>query len=125
MMWVLKRNISMRQSSEHPKHKFKHMFKLMGKKIITILHSKKNPYLDLLVYAIQATMQTMIGRLHGSRPIKDFNVGCSSGRTVEIPCRTCPTWSQFVQGRLGVCIYMSLDKYKFMFKVNTILYFIF
>ena len=24
-------------------------------------------------------MQILIGRLNGSRPIKDFNVGCSSG----------------------------------------------
>ena len=46
-------------------------------------------------------------------------------RTVEIPCPTCPTWSQFIQDKLKISIYLSLDKYKFMFKVNTILYFIF
>ena len=33
MLWVLKRTVSSRQSFEHPKH----MFKLMDKKIITIL----------------------------------------------------------------------------------------
>ena len=33
MLWVLKRTVSMRQSIEHSKH----MFKLMGKKIIKIL----------------------------------------------------------------------------------------
>ena len=32
MLWVLKRTVSMRQFFEHPKH----MFKLMGKKMITI-----------------------------------------------------------------------------------------
>ena len=54
------------------------------------------------------------------------NLVCSSlGRTVEIPCPTCPTWSQFIQDKLKISIYLSLDKYKFMFKVNTILYFIF
>ena len=36
MLWVLERTVSMRQFFEHPKH----MFKLMGKKIITHLHSK-------------------------------------------------------------------------------------
>ena len=33
MLWVLIRTVSMRRSLEHPKH----MFKLMGKKIITII----------------------------------------------------------------------------------------
>ena len=46
-------------------------------------------------------------------------------RTVEIPCPTCPTWSQFIQDKLKISIYLYLDKYKFMFKVNTVLYFIF
>ena len=32
MLWVLKRTVSMR-------HMFKHMFKLLGKNIFTILHS--------------------------------------------------------------------------------------
>ena len=32
MLWVLKRTVSSRHSFEHPKH----MFKLIGKKIITI-----------------------------------------------------------------------------------------
>ena len=42
MLWVLKRTVSMRRffyqdgSFEHPRH----MFKLMNKKIIAILHSK-------------------------------------------------------------------------------------
>ena len=35
MLWVLKRTASMRRSVEHPKQ----MFKLMGKKIFTILCS--------------------------------------------------------------------------------------
>ena len=46
-------------------------------------------------------------------------------RTVEIPCPTCSTWPQFIQDKLKISIYLFLDKYKFMFKVNTILYFIF
>ena len=44
---------------------------------------------------------------------------------MEIPCPTCPTWSQFIQDKSKISIYLSLDKYKFMFKVNTILHFIF
>ena len=36
MLWVLKRTVSMRRFFEHPKH----MLKLMGKKIFTILRSK-------------------------------------------------------------------------------------
>ena len=34
------------------------------------------------------------------------------GRAVEIPCRTCPTWSHFIQDKLKISIYLSLDKYK-------------
>ena len=37
MLWVLKRTISMRRFFEDPKH----MLKLMGKKIFTILHSDR------------------------------------------------------------------------------------
>ena len=44
---------------------------------------------------------------------------------VEIPCPTCPTWSLFIQDKLEISIYLSLDKYKCIKKVNTILYFIF
>ena len=33
-------------------------------------------------------------------------------RTVEIPCPTCPTWSHFIQDKLKISIYLSLDKYK-------------
>ena len=36
MLWVLKRTVSMDSSFEHPKH----MLKLMGKRIFTILCSK-------------------------------------------------------------------------------------
>ena len=36
MFWVLKRTVSMRRSFEHPKH----MFRLLGKKIITNSPSK-------------------------------------------------------------------------------------
>ena len=36
MLWVLKRTVSMRRFFKHPKH----MLKMMGKKIITILHAK-------------------------------------------------------------------------------------
>ena len=32
--------------------------------------------------------------------------------TVEIPCPTCPTWSHFIQDKLKISIYVSLDKYK-------------
>ena len=31
---------------------------------------------------------------------------------VEIPCPTCPTWSHFIQDKLKISIYLSLDKYK-------------
>ena len=33
-------------------------------------------------------------------------------RAVEIPCLTCPTWSHFIQDKLKIVIYLSLDKYK-------------
>ena len=33
-------------------------------------------------------------------------------RAVEIPCPTCPTWSHFIQDKLKIYIYLSLDKYK-------------
>ena len=41
-------------------------------------------------------------------------------RAVEIPCPTCTTWSRFIQDKLKISIYLSLDKYK-MYKVNVIL----
>ena len=40
-------------------------------------------------------------------------------RAVEIPCPTCPTRSHFIQDKSKISIYLS------MYKVNTILYFIF
>ena len=46
-------------------------------------------------------------------------------RAVEIPCPTCPTWSHFIQDKLKISIYLSLDKCKICYKVNKILYFIF
>ena len=33
-------------------------------------------------------------------------------RGVEIPCQTCPTWSQFIQDKLEISFYLSWDKYK-------------
>ena len=47
------------------------------------------------------------------------------GRAVEIPCPACPTWSHFIQDKLKISIYLSLDKCKICYKVNKILYFIF
>ena len=41
-------------------------------------------------------------------------------RGVEIPCLTYPTWSHYVQYKLEIYIYLSLDKYK---EVNTNRYF--
>ena len=49
----------------------------------------------------------------------------SKDRAVEIPCPTCPTWSHFIQDKLKISIYLSLDKSKIYYKVNKILYFIF
>ena len=46
MLWILKRTVSMRQFFEHPKH----MFKLKGKKIITILSLIKFTYLDRCLF---------------------------------------------------------------------------
>ena len=43
-------------------------------------------------------------------------------RAVEIPCPTCSTWSHFIQDKLKISIYLSLDKYKC---ISSILYFIF
>ena len=43
-------------------------------------------------------------------------------RAVEMPCPTCPTWSHFIQDKLKISIYLSLDKYT---KVNTVLHIIF
>ena len=31
---------------------------------------------------------------------------------MEIPCPTCPTWSHFIQDKLKISIYLSLDKCK-------------
>ena len=46
-------------------------------------------------------------------------------RAVEIPCPTCPTWSHFIQDKLKISIYLSLNKCKICYKVNNMLYFIF
>ena len=37
---------------------------------------------------------------------------CQMGRAVEIPCPTCPTWSHFIQDKLKISNYLSLDNYK-------------
>ena len=44
---------------------------------------------------------------------------------MEIPCPTCPTWSNFIQDKLKISIYLCLDKCKICYQVNKILYFIF
>ena len=56
-----------------------------------------------------------------------FSSICATGfqGAVEIPCPTCPTWSHFIQDKLKISIYLSLDKCKICYKVNKILYFIF
>ena len=36
----------------------------------------------------------------------------SNFRAVEISCMTCPTWSNFIQDKLKISIYLSLNKYK-------------
>ena len=38
-------------------------------------------------------------------------------RAVEIPCPTCPTWSHFIQDKMKVSIYLSLDKCKICIKL--------
>ena len=43
------------------------------------------------------------------RPVKILN---TVNRAVEILCPTCPTWSHFIQDKLKIAIYLSLDKYK-------------
>ena len=43
-------------------------------------------------------------------------------RDAEIPC---PTWSHFIQDKLKISIYLSLDKCKICIKLIKILYFIF
>ena len=43
-------------------------------------------------------------------PCQDFDK--PETRAVEIPCPTCPTWSHFIQDKLKISIYLSLDKYK-------------
>ena len=43
---------------------------------------------------------------------------------MEIPSPTCPTWSHFIQDKLKISIYLSLDRCKICYKVNKILYFI-
>ena len=43
-------------------------------------------------------------------------------RAVEIPCPTCPTWSHFIQDKLKISMYLSLDKCKICI---NFLYFIF
>ena len=48
-----------------------------------------------------------------------------STRAVEIPCPTCPTWSHFVQDKLKISIYLSLDKCGVCIKLIKTLYFTF
>ena len=50
---------------------------------------------------------------------------CLRDRAVEIPNPTCPTWPHFIQDKLKISIYLSLDKCKICYKVNKILYFVF
>ena len=40
-----------------------------------------------------------------------------TSRAVEIPCLTCPTWSHFIQDKLKILIYLSLDKCKICIKL--------
>ena len=40
------------------------------------------------------------------------NIWISSIRALELPCLTCLTWSHFIQDKLKISIYLSLDKYK-------------
>ena len=35
----------------------------------------------------------------------------------NVPCQTCPTWSHFIQGKLKISIYLSLDKCKICIKL--------
>ena len=39
---------------------------------------------------------------------------------MEIPCLTCPTWSHFIQDKLKISIYLSLDKYKCIKLYNSV-----
>ena len=50
---------------------------------------------------------------------KHFSVNIIAG----LP--TCPTWAHFIQDKLKISIYLSLDKCKICYKVNKILYIIF
>ena len=52
---------------------------------------------------------------------KSLQSHCSSYtqcRAVEIPCPTCPTWSHFIQDKLKISMYLSLDKYKLKMLIN-------
>ena len=44
---------------------------------------------------------------------------------MEIPCQTCPTWSHFIQDKLKISIYLSLDKCKCIFSEYNSVFFIF
>ena len=37
-------------------------------------------------------------------------------RAVEIPCPACPTWSHFIQDKLKISLYLSLNKCKICIK---------
>ena len=41
-------------------------------------------------------------------------------RDMEIPCPTCLTWSHFIQDKLKISIYLSLDKCKICIKLIKI-----
>ena len=45
-------------------------------------------------------------------------------RAVDIPCPTCPTWSHFIEDKLKISIYLSLDKCKIYIKLIKVLHFI-
>ena len=42
---------------------------------------------------------------------------CRGFRAEEIPCQTCPTCSNFIQDKLKISIYLSLDKCKICIKL--------
>ena len=51
--------------------------------------------------------------------VRSYGVRTCIIRAMEIPCLTCPTWSNFIQDKLKILGQVQ------MYKVNTILHFIF
>ena len=62
-------------------------------------------------YALVGATSSAIARVV-AQPLDVLKIRFQVIRAVEIPCLTCPTWTHFIQDKLKISIYLSLDKCK-------------